>query len=60
MDTPAPDTREYTAPSELPDIPKEFGQDNGEFYKHYDALAEKLDDNMVKSLKEQLDGLLLF
>ncbi|KAG8961079.1 hypothetical protein FRC05_006385, partial [Tulasnella sp. 425] len=53
-------TRRDAAPFKLPDIPKEFGQDNGEFYRHYDALAEELDENMVKSQKEQLDGLLLF
>ncbi|KAG8939447.1 hypothetical protein FRC04_006579 [Tulasnella sp. 424] len=60
MDTPAAGTRKDPAPFALHDIPKEFGEDGGEFYRHYDALAEELDDNMVNKLKDQLDGLLLF
>lgn len=60
MATPATGTRKDPAPFELPDIPKGFGQDGGEFYRHYDAFAEELDDNMVNKLKDQLDGLLLF
>lgn len=34
--------------------------DNSMFYKCYDALAEEIDENMVKRLKEHLDGLLIF
>ncbi|KAG8960961.1 hypothetical protein FRC05_006425, partial [Tulasnella sp. 425] len=47
-------------PFELPGIPEKFGQDNGEFYKHYDALAKELDEDMVTSLKDQLSGLLVY
>ncbi|KAG8947702.1 hypothetical protein FRC04_010546 [Tulasnella sp. 424] len=50
-----------TAPKiEIPDPPEEFGQDGGKFYRAYDALAEEIDDDMAKSLKEQLDGMLIF
>ncbi|KAG8983067.1 hypothetical protein FRB90_006321 [Tulasnella sp. 427] len=45
---------------ELPLPPDEFGQDGGKFYRCYDTLAEEIDDDMVKGLKEQLDGLLIF
>ncbi|KAG8911039.1 hypothetical protein FRC01_005967, partial [Tulasnella sp. 417] len=45
---------------ELPDVPKEFGQDGGKFYRCYDALADELDEEMVGGLKEQLDGILIF
>ncbi|KAG8893703.1 hypothetical protein FRC00_010133, partial [Tulasnella sp. 408] len=45
---------------ELPTPPKEFGQDGGKFYRCYDALAEEIDEDMVRGLKEQLDGLLIF
>lgn len=44
----------------VPEIPKEFGDDGGHFYRYYDALADELDDDMVKSLKAQLDGILIF
>ncbi|KAG8971619.1 hypothetical protein FRB90_010437 [Tulasnella sp. 427] len=40
--------------------PKGFGNDDGFFWKKYDDLAETLDNNMVKSLKTQLDGILIF
>ncbi|KAG8938078.1 hypothetical protein FRC00_005339 [Tulasnella sp. 408] len=46
--------------TEMPDIPKEFGDDGGNFYKYYDELAEELDEDLVKSLKAQLDGILIF
>ncbi|KAG8937986.1 hypothetical protein FRC00_006319 [Tulasnella sp. 408] len=46
--------------TEMPDIPKEFGDDGGNFYKYYDELADELDDDLVKSLKAQLDGILIF
>ncbi|KAG8961042.1 hypothetical protein FRC05_006404 [Tulasnella sp. 425] len=44
----------------LPEIPKEFGEDGGCFYKYYDTLADEIDEDMVKSLKAQLDGILIF
>ncbi|KAG8938072.1 hypothetical protein FRC00_005333 [Tulasnella sp. 408] len=44
----------------IPEVPKEFGEDGGQFYKYYDTLAEELDEDMVKSLKAQLDGILIF
>ncbi|KAG8932766.1 hypothetical protein FRC01_012395 [Tulasnella sp. 417] len=46
--------------TELPEIPKEIGEDGGRFYKYYDELAEESDDELVKSLKAQLDGILIF
>ncbi|KAG8938081.1 hypothetical protein FRC00_005342 [Tulasnella sp. 408] len=54
-----------TSPSQekltvIPDIPKEFGDDGGHFYKYYDELADELDEDLVKSLKAQLDGILIF
>ncbi|KAG8911187.1 hypothetical protein FRC01_005866 [Tulasnella sp. 417] len=45
---------------EVPEPPEGFGQDGGKFYKAYDAIAEEIDDDMTKSLKEQLDGMLIF
>lgn len=45
---------------EIPDPPEEFGKDGGKFYRAYDALAEEIDDDMTKRLKEQLDGMLIF
>ncbi|KAG8963218.1 hypothetical protein FRC00_007283, partial [Tulasnella sp. 408] len=45
---------------EIPDPPPEFGQDGGKFYRHYDALAQEIDDDMTSGLKEQLDGMLIF
>ncbi|KAG8902832.1 hypothetical protein FRC01_009459 [Tulasnella sp. 417] len=44
----------------LPHVPKEFGEDGGHFYKYYDELAEELDEDLVASLKSQLDGILIF
>lgn len=44
----------------FPKIPKAFGEDGGKFYKHYNDLAEELDQDMVHSLKAQLDGILIF
>ncbi|KAG9008425.1 hypothetical protein FRB90_008889 [Tulasnella sp. 427] len=44
----------------LPAIPNKFGEDGGKFYSYYDELADELDDNMVASLKAQLDGILIF
>ncbi|KAG8933527.1 hypothetical protein FRC01_008456 [Tulasnella sp. 417] len=49
-----------TSMFEVPEPPEEFGQDGGKFYRAYDALAEELDEDMTKSLKEQLDGMLIF
>ncbi|KAG9028814.1 hypothetical protein FS837_003777, partial [Tulasnella sp. UAMH 9824] len=45
---------------EMPDIPEEFGDDGGHFYRYYDELADEIDDDLVKSLKAQLDGILIF
>ncbi|KAG8915727.1 hypothetical protein FRC00_000823 [Tulasnella sp. 408] len=45
---------------EVPDPVEEFGQDGGKFYRCYDALADEIDEDMVKGLKEQLDGMLIF
>ncbi|KIO18415.1 hypothetical protein M407DRAFT_246487 [Tulasnella calospora MUT 4182] len=44
----------------LPDIPKEFGDDGGHFYRYYDELADEIDEDLVRSLKAQLDGILIF
>ncbi|KAG8938803.1 hypothetical protein FRC04_007523, partial [Tulasnella sp. 424] len=60
MATPEVGTRKDAPPFILPDVPEKFGEDNGEFYSRYDALAEESDNNMVNKLKEQLDGHLLF
>ncbi|KAG8899696.1 hypothetical protein FRC00_001090 [Tulasnella sp. 408] len=46
--------------TKLPPIPKQFGQDGGFFFKYYDELADELDEDMVTSLKAQLDGILIF
>ncbi|KAG9028813.1 hypothetical protein FS837_003776 [Tulasnella sp. UAMH 9824] len=46
--------------TEMPDLPKEFGDDGGHFYKYYDKLAEESDETLVKNLKAQLDGILIF
>lgn len=44
----------------FPDIPSKFGEDGGKFHQYYDNLAEELDDDLVKSVKPQLDGILIF
>ncbi|KAG8961038.1 hypothetical protein FRC05_006400 [Tulasnella sp. 425] len=44
----------------IPEIPKEFGEDGGHFYRYYDNLADEIDEDIVKSLKAQLDGILIF
>ncbi|KAG8940877.1 hypothetical protein FRC04_004987 [Tulasnella sp. 424] len=44
----------------IPEPPNKFGDDGGHFYRYYDALADELDEDMVKSLKAQLDGILIF
>ncbi|KAG8913838.1 hypothetical protein FRC01_004361 [Tulasnella sp. 417] len=46
--------------TKLPAVPKQFGDDGGHFYKYYDELAGELDEDMVTSLKSQLDGILIF
>lgn len=38
----------------------EAGLDSGMFCQRYDALAEEIDEDMAKGLKEHLDGLLIF
>ncbi|KAG9050302.1 hypothetical protein FS837_006412 [Tulasnella sp. UAMH 9824] len=40
--------------------PVEFARDGGEFYKHYDKIADELDNGMITGLKSSLDGLLIF
>ncbi|KAG8967083.1 hypothetical protein FRC05_002297 [Tulasnella sp. 425] len=55
MTTPPP--KKLTA---IPKIPQAFGEDGGLFYKYYDDIAEELDNDMVTSLKSQLDGILIF
>lgn len=40
--------------------PREFGKDGGKFYRCYDNMAEEVDEDLTKGLKEQLDGLLTF
>ncbi|KAG8965324.1 hypothetical protein FRC00_005352 [Tulasnella sp. 408] len=51
--TSASDTRDR---SDLPGL----HLDNNKFYQRYDELADEIDENMVKGLKEHLDGLLIF
>ncbi|KIO18414.1 hypothetical protein M407DRAFT_31918 [Tulasnella calospora MUT 4182] len=46
--------------TEMPDIPKDFGDDGVHFYRYYDELAEESDEDLVKNLKAQLDGILIF
>ncbi|KAG9031734.1 hypothetical protein FS837_002908, partial [Tulasnella sp. UAMH 9824] len=46
--------------TKLPAVPKRFGDDGGKFYGYYDQLADELDEDMVTSLKSQLDGILIF
>lgn len=45
---------------EIPNPPEEFGKDGGKFYRAYDALAGEIDEDLTTSLKEQLDGMLIF
>ncbi|KAG8913138.1 hypothetical protein FRC00_002965 [Tulasnella sp. 408] len=53
-------TRPSEKLTEIPDHPKEFGDDGGHFYKCFDELAEECDETLVKNLKAQLDGILIF
>ncbi|KAG9048984.1 hypothetical protein FS837_011535 [Tulasnella sp. UAMH 9824] len=48
----------FVAPYPIP--PPAFGKDGGDFFHHYDKLQDDMDDDMVKSLKDNLDGLLTF
>ncbi|KAG8983198.1 hypothetical protein FRB90_006231, partial [Tulasnella sp. 427] len=48
----------FVAPYPVP--PPAFGKDGGDFFYHYDKLRDDMDDDMVKSLKDNLDGLLTF
>ncbi|KAG9008791.1 hypothetical protein FRB90_008735 [Tulasnella sp. 427] len=41
-------------------VPRSFGEDGGHFYKYYDDISNELDEDLVKSLKSQLDGILIF
>ncbi|KAG8911902.1 hypothetical protein FRC00_005623 [Tulasnella sp. 408] len=45
---------------DIPKVPDEFGEDGGHFYRYYDDIADELDEDMVSSLKAQLDGILIF
>lgn len=47
-------------PFRIPDPPEELGLDGGKLYRAYDALADEIDEDMARSLKEQLDGMLIF
>lgn len=49
-----------TEPGESKGIPPAFGLDGGHFYKHYDRLAKDSDEDLVESIRETLDGLLVF
>ncbi|KAG9010757.1 hypothetical protein FRB90_007656 [Tulasnella sp. 427] len=42
------------------EIPKRFGEDGGNLFKYFDALADEIDEDMIKSLKSQLHGILIF
>ncbi|KAG9042648.1 hypothetical protein FS837_010599 [Tulasnella sp. UAMH 9824] len=53
-------TRSSEKLTEMPDHPKEFGDDGGHFYECFDELAEECDETLVKNLKAQLDGILIF
>ncbi|KAG8950532.1 hypothetical protein FRC04_007351 [Tulasnella sp. 424] len=44
----------------IPSFPPKFGEDKGEFFEHYDKIQDELDDEMVKRMKENLDGILTF
>ncbi|KAG9036311.1 hypothetical protein FS837_001702, partial [Tulasnella sp. UAMH 9824] len=44
----------------IPKVPDEFGEDGGHFYRYYNDIAGDLDEDMVTSLKAQLDGILIF
>ncbi|KAG8937423.1 hypothetical protein FRC00_005741 [Tulasnella sp. 408] len=46
--------------AEMPDLPRQFGDDGGHFYRYYDELAEEYDENLAQNLKAQLDGILIF
>ncbi|KIO24242.1 hypothetical protein M407DRAFT_26357 [Tulasnella calospora MUT 4182] len=53
-------TRHAEKLTTVPDVPKDFGDDGGHFYKYYDELSDEKDEHLVKSLKAQLDGILVF
>lgn len=44
----------------LPDVPKAFGDDGGCFNRHYDQLADEIDDDLLNGLKATLDSTLIF
>ncbi|KIO18104.1 hypothetical protein M407DRAFT_32209 [Tulasnella calospora MUT 4182] len=46
--------------TEMLELPKELGDDGGHFFRYYDDLAEESDEDLVKNLKAQLDGILIF
>ncbi|KAG8947968.1 hypothetical protein FRC04_010165 [Tulasnella sp. 424] len=53
-------TNSAAVPGVSQGIPPAFGLDGGHFYKHYDRLAKNLDEDLVESIRETLDGLLVF
>ncbi|KIO29787.1 hypothetical protein M407DRAFT_21036 [Tulasnella calospora MUT 4182] len=57
-----PTAQNSISPPELdvPDPVEEFGQDGGKFYRCYSTLADEIDEDMVESLKGQLEGMLIF
>lgn len=58
---PSPNATPYNAPIlNVPEPPEDVCQDGGKFYKAYDLIAEEVDEDLTKSLKEQLDGMLVF
>lgn len=59
MTTPAHNVSPPTI-DKIPLPPREFGKDGGKFYRYYDNMAEEVDEDLTKALKEQLDGLLIF
>ncbi|KAG8960690.1 hypothetical protein FRC00_014421 [Tulasnella sp. 408] len=59
MATPAHNVSPPTI-DKIPPPPREFGKDGGKFYRYYDNMAEEVDEDLTKGLKEQLDGLLIF
>ncbi|KAG9046125.1 hypothetical protein FS837_005052 [Tulasnella sp. UAMH 9824] len=45
---------------DIPHPVKKFGDDGGKFYGCYDALAEEIDEDIVRGLNEQYDAMMLF
>lgn len=58
--TPSRTSSLISEPAASKGIPPAFGLDGGHFYQHYDRLAKDLDEDLVESIRETLDGLLVF